>query len=212
MSGQEFQPANQPKVILIGGCPGSGKTTLGRALAAKLGYASLTIDDLLNAVKGLTTPESHPPLHAVGQPNFTEYFTNSPVDTLTTDASRQHEALWPAVERTIKNRAAWGTPIVIDGWHLRPQWTRSLACDAVSAHWIVIDRLVLENRERLNTDFVSRSRNPEDMLVRFLARSFWHNDLIHREAELIGDHVLYQDGTRTVEDLCREVIARFSPS
>jgi Zeta toxin len=43
-----------PKVILVGGCPGAGKTTLGRAIAARLGYASLTIDDLLGAARAIT--------------------------------------------------------------------------------------------------------------------------------------------------------------
>ena len=43
------------KVILIGGPPGAGKTTLGRAVAARLGVVSLTIDDLFLAAKAITT-------------------------------------------------------------------------------------------------------------------------------------------------------------
>ena len=34
-----------PKVILIGGAPMSGKTTLARKLAAQLEYACLRLDD-----------------------------------------------------------------------------------------------------------------------------------------------------------------------
>ena len=195
---------NKPKVILIGGCPGAGKTTLGRALAARLDYASLTVDDLLNATQAMTTPESHPGLHVMNQPNYTEYFTHAPVEQLIADAKLQHEALWPAVERTIRNHATWGTPIVIDGWHLLPERTLALDLDNVSAHWIVIDRDTLEERERRNTEFLGGSDNPEQMLQRFLARSLWYNEYIEAQANS-SVSVLRQDGARTVTDLCCEV-------
>ncbi|MCA9946780.1 MAG: zeta toxin family protein, partial [Anaerolineales bacterium] len=64
------------KVILIGGAPGAGKTTLGSALAVKLGVNSLTIDDLVTAVIAVTTPETHPGIHALRKGPHTEYFTN----------------------------------------------------------------------------------------------------------------------------------------
>ncbi len=200
---------NRPKVILIGGCPGAGKTTLGRALAARLDYASLTVDDLLNATRAITTPQSHPGLHVMNRPNTIEYFTHSPVEQLISDAKLQHQALWPAVERTIRNHATWGTPIVIDGWHLHPEWTQALNLDNVSAHWIVIDRDVLEERERQNTEFLGGSDNPEQMLQRFLARSLWYNALIEANANS-SIPVLRQDGARTVTDLCCEVESRFA--
>ena len=118
----------------------------------------------------------------MNKPNYTEYFTNSPVEKLIADATLQHEAIWPAVERTIRNHATWGTPIVIDGWHLRPEWTQSLNLEEVSAHWLVIEPDVLEARERKNVDFVSMSDDPQQMLHRFVARSLWYNDLIEKLA------------------------------
>ncbi len=53
------------KVFLIGGAPGAGKTTLGSALAARLGITSLSIDDLKTAALAITTPETHPKLHVM---------------------------------------------------------------------------------------------------------------------------------------------------
>lgn len=201
---------NKPKVILIGGCPGAGKTTLGRAVAAHLDYASLTIDDLLGAVMAMTTQDSHPGLHVMNKPNYNEYFTNSPVEKLIADATIQHEAFWPAVERTIRNHATWGTPIVIDGWHLRPEWTQSLDLDRVSANWLVIEPHVLEARERKNASFLSKSDNPQQMLNRFVARSLWFNDLIEAQAKSRGDQILRQDGMQSVDKLCRRVESRFT--
>ncbi len=90
------------KVILIGGAPGAGKTTLGSALAVKLGVTSLTIDDLVTAVIGVTSRESHPGIHALRKGPHTEYFTNSSVDELIADAILRHEASWPMVRQLIQ--------------------------------------------------------------------------------------------------------------
>jgi 2-phosphoglycerate kinase len=70
-------PLNKVKVVLIGGAPGIGKTTLGRMLANRLDAAFLSTDDLLAAVKAVTTPESHPGLHVMTAVNYIEYFTRT---------------------------------------------------------------------------------------------------------------------------------------
>lgn len=199
----------KPKVILIGGCPGAGKTTLGRAIASRFEYASLTIDDLLNAARAITSPQSHPGLHVMNQPNFVEYYTDSPVDKLIADATLQHEAIWPAVERTIRNHATWGSPIVIDGWHLRPEWAQQIELSGIKACWLVISPQVLEERERQNQEFFSSSDNSKQMFERFLARSLWYNTLIETQAESMGELVLRQDGMQTVDDLCDLVESHF---
>ena len=80
------------KVFLIGGAPVAGKTTLGSSLARQLGIGSLTINDLKTAALAITTSESHPKLHAMSGAPAADYFTNSTVDQLITDATAQHEA------------------------------------------------------------------------------------------------------------------------
>lgn len=52
------------KVYLIGGPPGAGKSTLGLALGARLGVASISVDDLVIAAHAITIYETHPGLHA----------------------------------------------------------------------------------------------------------------------------------------------------
>jgi len=190
------------KVVLIGGAPGVGKTTLSRAMAARLDATSLSVDDLLTAAKAVTTPASHPGLHVMSVVNYVEYFTTTSVAQLKSDASLQHEATWPAVEGVIRKHAAWGPPIVIDGWTLRPHKVAQLNLANVISVWLVAAPSVLEERERTNLDFVRDSSDPERMLGNFLARSFWHNDLIKRQATELGLKILQQDGHTSVEELC----------
>ena len=52
-----------PRVILVGGAPMSGKTTVTSRLAATLGYGCLSTDDLGEALRAVTTKDLHPHLH-----------------------------------------------------------------------------------------------------------------------------------------------------
>lgn len=189
------------KVFLIGGAPGAGKTTLGFALAARLGITALTIDDLKTAAMAITTPETHPGLHVMSKVPSIDYFTNSSVEQLKADATMQHKAVWPMVKQVVREHALRGSPIVIDGWHMRPNWVAKLKLANVWSGWIVTSAAVLEERER-KLAWYQESADPERMLANFLARSSWYNDLIKVQA--IQNHmiVLSQSGDISVGQLC----------
>ena len=171
-----------PQVFLIGGAPGAGKSTLCSALATRLDVTSPSVDDLVTAAQAVTTPETHPGLHVMRRVPSVEYFTNSPVDQLKEDATLQHEATWPLVERVVRKHVAWGPGIVIDGWHMRPSMVAQLKLDNVWSGWIVASSAVLEERERKNSGWLKDSSDPRRMLENFLARSLWYNDLIRQQA------------------------------
>ena len=194
------------KVILIGGTPGAGKTTLGSTLAAKLGITSLTIDDLVTAAIAVTTPETHPGLHVMRKGPHYEYYTNSSVDELITDATARHEATWPMVKQVIQKYVKRGSGIVIDGWHLRPSWVNQLDLENVWSGWLVISPVVLEQRERKNVGWLKKSANPEKMFENFMGRSLWYNNLIKEEATTLNMNILPQDGNKSVEELCKMVL------
>lgn len=201
------------RVILIGGPSGAGKTTLGAALAARLGITSLSVDDLVVAARAVTTPTTHPGLWAMNRVPWPEYFTDSSPEDLQADATRRHEATWPMVKAVIeKHASAPGSAVVIDGWHIRPSYVAELDLDNVWAGWIVPAPEVLEARERaLMPEFYGHSSDPERMLGNFLARSHWFTDLVEREATELGMNVLRQPGDATVDDLCDRVLEDLGP-
>jgi 2-phosphoglycerate kinase len=194
------------KVYLIGGPPGVGKSTLGLVLGARLGIASLSVDDFTLAAQAITTPETHPGLHVMRRVPSTEYFTDSSVEQLKSDATAQHEATWPLVERVVRIHATRESAIVIDGWHMRPRMVAQMELDNVWSGWIVPSDSVLEEPESRNEEFVRKSTNPQRMLENFLARSFWFNDLIKREATELQMNILPQPGETSVDELCQMVL------
>lgn len=200
---------NESTVFLIGGPPGAGKTTLGSALAARLGVTSLTVDDLVTAVIAVTTPKTHPGLHVMRKGPHTDYYTNSSVEQLKADATLRHEATWPMIKKIIMKYTALKRSIVIDGWHIRPSWVKQLNLDHVWSGWIVISPDVLERRERqMGAGFLKGSSNPEKMFRNFMARSLWYNNLIKEEAMALKMNVLPQDGRKSVNELIEMILEK----
>lgn len=197
-------------VILIGGPPGAGKTTLGTAVAQRLAITSLSIDDLVTAVQAVTTPTTHPGLHLMWQTSSAEYFTYSSIAQLTADATKQHQACWPFIKKVIRKHALGGRPIVIDGWQIRPKTVVALGLENVYSGWIVPDPAVLERRERNNFAWFQESPEPERMLANFLTRSLWHNETIREQALQTKSLILSQAGDSSVDELCDIFLANYN--
>lgn len=187
-------------VLLIGGPPGAGKTTLGRALAAATGMTSVTGDVLVTAIRAVTGPESHPAFFAALE-GHTRYFTDSAPESLVTDAEELEAAMGPVVERVVRSHLMKGDSMVLDWWLLSPQHVAELGHRAVKSVWLWIDPDVLEDRERLNTEFLEGSTDPDRMLANFMHRSLWRNDHVRAEAERLGLPVIEQRGGASVEEL-----------
>lgn len=197
---------DQRRVILVGGAPGVGKSTVARAIAARWGAASLTVDDVMVAARYLTTEESHPALHpmrVVG--GHVNYFSNAPLEQLVEDALAQEAAVWPIVERLVASHIANESPVVIDWWLLRPRDVALLNNSGVASVWLYLEPAVLWERERRNTSFTAGSADPQQMLANFMHRSLWRNDLIATEAERAGLSLMRLNGTESVDALVDRV-------
>ena len=117
--------------------------------------------------------------------------------------------MWPFVKNLItKHFNFTTTPIVIDGWHLRPEYVAEFDDDSVDSNWLYISPEALEQRERNNFGWIEGSTDPEKMFENFMGRSLRHNRLIKDEAERLGRTVVHQEGNASVEDLCELVLER----
>jgi len=163
------------RVILIGGAPMAGKTTVAYRLAATLGYGCLSTDDLGEALRAVTTKDSHPHLHPMEGYDYREYYVTRPLEALIADVSLEHQAMWPAIQRVIHKHATWGAPIVIEGWSLWPEWVIQLRLPSVRALWLVAHEETLRDRMGKARAFYGGASDEEAMRQQYLARSFWYN-------------------------------------
>jgi 2-phosphoglycerate kinase len=171
------------KVVLIGGAPMSGKTTVARRLAAKLGYAGLSTDDLGEAVRAITTAQSHPDFHPMAGYDYREYYVCHSVEEIISHISKQHKALWPAIEVVNRGHASWGQPIIIEGWNLYPEWVKQLELPNIKSIWLIADEELLEHWIRKDERVYRGASNEEVLIQHYLGLSVWYNAQLKRTVE-----------------------------
>jgi len=105
-------------VTLVCGASGVGKTSAARGLAARYGATLGEADDIVTALKAVTTSEHHPLLHS---------WEDHP-EAAGWDAQRIAElhlavadALLPAFRAVIADHVESGAPVVLEGDYLLPE-------------------------------------------------------------------------------------------
>lgn len=189
------------KVILIGGAPLSGKSTLARRLASTMEYACLATDDLSAAVRTVTSAFSHPALHAINSSDFRKYYVSQTIVQLIMDAEHYQEALWPAVERVIRDHAAWAGPAIIEGWTLQPERVAKLQLAGMQSLWLVTSQEQYERRLRSDEAFWSGAADVEKLVRHFVRRSVWYDLYIRKIAPLYKLPVLEVTPAMSADDV-----------
>lgn len=195
-----------PKVIYLGGAPMLGKTTAARILACRLGYSSISTDDIAVAI-GAVTKGDRPEI------DYREYYIVNSVQTLIQDINAGHERRWPATRAVIQRHEVWDHPLVIEGYGLRPSYVHSLTGD-VSGVFLLADEALIEKRVR-SSDFSEGASNVELMIERYCARSFWYNAMLREEVTRLGLKALeISEGMRPGEiaDECLRMLAEHGPN
>jgi 2-phosphoglycerate kinase len=195
-------------VILIGGAPFAGKTTLAKRLAAQRGYALVAIDDLGTAVRALTTPQSHPALHLMAGWDYRAYYIGHTPATLIEHSRQEHDALWPAIAAVIEAHLRWAGPVILEGWQLDPAHVASVTHPQLRACWLLVNDAVLEGRLRADTAFYDGCTDGERFIRHYLARSRWANDRVRRAAVHAASMVIHVRPEETVDALVTRCVQR----
>ncbi len=107
------------QVWLIGGASGTGKTHVAYPVARALGAPIVEVDDIVEALLCMTTPEQQPVLHfRRTHPEAARYAPEQIVDLQVAVA----EALVPALDAVVGNHLETRVPVVIEGDYLLPSF------------------------------------------------------------------------------------------
>ncbi|MFC4060910.1 hypothetical protein ACFOWE_21615 [Planomonospora corallina] len=118
------------KVLLLGGASGTGKSQVSYPLARRYGVALVELDDIVEALQAVTTPEQQPLLHYWRTHPEAAHL---PPDEIVRLQIATCEALAPAVEAVVANHLETGTSVVIEGDYLLPSLAAELVRRSVGA-------------------------------------------------------------------------------
>jgi 2-phosphoglycerate kinase len=200
-----------PRVIVIGGPPFSGKTTLAKRLVAQRGYALVAIDDLATAARAVTTAQSHPALHPMVGWDYRAYYLAHTPAVLIDHSTQEHQALWPAVVAVIEAHLQWAEPVILEGWQLDPARVASIAHPQLRAYWLLVDDTVLEARLRADTTFYQGCADAERLIRHYLARSHWVNNRVRQAAVQGPGVVLEVKPGETVDAIAARCVSHLWP-
>jgi 2-phosphoglycerate kinase len=201
----------ESEVLIMGGAPFSGKTTLAKRLAAQRGYGLVAIDDVGTAVRAVTTPRSHPALHPMAGWDYRAYYLAHPPVTLIHHSRQEHDALWPAIAAVIHAHLQWAGPVILEGWQLDPDRVASLTHPQLRACWLLVDDAVLEARLRADMAFYQGASDVERLIQHYLARSRWANARVRRAAGHAASMVIHVGPEETVDALATRCVQRLWP-
>lgn len=187
------------KVILIGGSPMSGKTTLALKLASKYEYGCISTDDIGEIISTVSD------INPMKDLDYREYYVNKSIEDLITETSLYHQKLWPSIRHLIEIHSTWSSPIIIEGWALYPQLVEDIKADNIRIIWLVADEAVLEQRLRSQKDFYKGSSDEETMITNYLGRSIWHNSTIANQINELNNN---GNGIRVTKDLDEETLVK----
>jgi 2-phosphoglycerate kinase len=109
-------------VLLIGGASGVGKTRLSYPLARRFGVPIVEVDDIVEALQAMTTPEQQPALHYWATHPEAAELPPEGILRLHLDVA---EALAPALAAVVANHLETDTPVIVEGDYLVPGFAAS---------------------------------------------------------------------------------------
>ncbi len=200
---------NYPKVIYLGGAPFIGKTTVACILAARLNYGTISTDDISAAITAVTTAQTHTEFHYMQDDGFPEYYVVSDKMKLISDINQHHKALWPALQILISNHLSWSTPVVIEGWALRPEYIARVSGN-IAGIFLLSDDHLIEQRVRF-CGFGAGASDKEKMIRQYLERSFWYRAQLKKEVANHGLQALSITPDMHPDDIADECMRILAP-
>ena len=162
-------------VLLIGGTSHSGKTTLGSAVAERLGRPLCSTDYLAR----------HPgrPWRDDGTavpPHVTEHFTTLSLDDLVSDVIRHYRSVWPQVESLIRESP---DGIVVEGSAVLPDLVASLDSMAAKAVWLICEDGTFKDRIYRASNFDAKSGIARAAIEMFALQAEQFNRVLREEVQ-----------------------------
>lgn len=167
----------EKKVILIGGSPMVGKSTIAIKLSSKYGYNCISTDDIGEALQTVID------INPMNNMDYQEYYIKKSIGELITDVEEYHLKIWPAIKKLIDIHSDWSTPIIIEGFALYPRLLKSVKADNIASIWLVGSSDLFRERLIRREEFYKGASDVNLLIDKYIKRSSWHNSKIKKELD-----------------------------
>ena len=179
------EPTEKTQVILIGGSSHVGKSTLGKSLAAKLGWGYLATDSIARH-------PGHPWASANGtiKDHVAEHYQTLSVEHLLTDVLSHYQTnVLPRVKEAI-DLHTWDLStesLVIEGSALYPSFVTDLIKrNSVRAIWLTGSDRLFQMRIFRESNFEYVDKDKQYLIQKFLDRTLLYNRRMQEEVKRRG--------------------------
>lgn len=151
----EKSMSNRPErtIILIGGAPTVGKSTLASLVAKHFGLPWISTDQIRELMRLVARPEDYPKLFNASGYNAESFLTQFSAEQIATMEMEQGEAVWPGIKKFIEDYYSWPQGFVMEGVNILPQL---VASDYGELKFIKPVFLADDDEERVRTVVFSR--------------------------------------------------------
>ena len=167
--------SHQAMIILIGGVPGSGKSTIATELANRLSIIRTQSTDMLREVmRSLIPKRISPALHASSFSagkimHSNAFYKSNETDALISGFELQADMVSVACEAVLNRAISEGVPMILEGVHMRPKLFEKMSktgAIVIPVILSVLDKKRLRNNIRGRSDKVEK-RNAKRYLDHF---------------------------------------------
>ncbi len=216
----DFQRSNTPLIILIGGVPGSGKSTIATELANRLSIIRTQSTDMLREVMRALIPKRvSPSLHtssflAGKAMHSSQFFQANKADALVSGLQTQSEMVAVACEAVLNRAVNESVSTILEGVHMQPRLYRKLGkVDAI----IVPVILAVLQQKRLRQNYRGRSSQAEKRTAKRYLKNFdeiWQlQTAILSEADAADIEIVDNtDRDETISEVCKIVTETLATS
>jgi len=190
------------KIILIGGSPMIGKTSLAIKIASQLEYCCISTDDIGEAVRALIKKKDINPMKGF---DCREYYIKKTIKKLIDETFIQHLSMEKSIMSVIRAHHEWGPPVVIEGWNLYPEFMSRYKKQDIISFYLVANKKLFRSRILNNKSFCNGASNEEKMIENYLARTEWHNTIIQKQAEDFNENIIYVNENDSTDDLLLKI-------
>jgi|SRR5579863_571129 len=144
---------NQKRVVLIGGAPTTGKSTLADLVAKHLGIPWISTDQMRKIMRKVANRAEYPKFFNPEGYSIERFLTEFSTEQMVEIEFEQAEAVWAVAQAFIKEDWTWTRGFVVEGVHVLPHL---VARDFKDDKWVRAVFLVDEDGERIRRVIYNR--------------------------------------------------------